>query len=590
MTPYDFIILDECESIFMQMSSDTMEPNFPESIKTFEHFILSAKHVIGLDAFVSDRSYYFFEALNLDFDVFLNVNQPTKRELTEVLTNRREGETGDHIDDFLEKMVGDMEQGLNIYVVVSSKHIAKTIHQRLLENDFTSRLYTGDETDAKKELKQDVNEIWDRFQAVVTTTTITVGIDFNKEHFDKCYIYVSSGESSPCFRDLLQASMRVRQLRLNKVVFACNPNVVKVGNCPVIFSQVKPHLIAKILNNNSLYTSSSLGVATQNINEDSWLLNVQARNQLELNMCRNLKTRRTYLKKLFITAGYITANYDKLQPKEREQDDLFYEEIKSVCGKFADTLVISNETRELIASKLRRDECSKEEKEQLFKHDFSRLFVENSAVNIEELYDSTYAGDVSVQKFESDVLFMRYLKTENIVEYLAQKGKKGMKIDPSLLKSAFGKVMIMRQIFENLDRSLDSEKEFTRTEIEGLFDSLAMNRECIQVAFDLRNRSKEECKISYRSDVALLNKIFGTLDLALEKTNEKKIRINGRQIKVPHYKLEPKEKAKYNCLALYESLKPFQIRSTEIDMFIKQKSLAETKMIARMKNAIEKKK
>ena len=58
-----------------------------------------------------------------------------------------------------------------------------------------------------------VNEEWIKYDIIITTTTITVGVDFTKNHFDFCLIINYKNGAIP--RDLVQSSIRVRNFREN---------------------------------------------------------------------------------------------------------------------------------------------------------------------------------------------------------------------------------------------------------------------------------------------------------------------------------------------------------------------------------------
>lgn len=70
------------------------------------------------------------------------------------------------------------------------------------------RCHTSDEAENNRE---DINKLWVQYQAIIITSTITDGIDFNREHFD-CMFVFTNNRCGPV-RNIKQMMGRVRKLR-----------------------------------------------------------------------------------------------------------------------------------------------------------------------------------------------------------------------------------------------------------------------------------------------------------------------------------------------------------------------------------------
>ena len=67
-----------------------------------------------------------------------------------------------------------------------------------------------------KKFLKNVNEHWSKYRAIFTTATITIGVSFDKPHFNKTFII---GYPSCMARDLFQSHQRVRTLSNNEIIF-----------------------------------------------------------------------------------------------------------------------------------------------------------------------------------------------------------------------------------------------------------------------------------------------------------------------------------------------------------------------------------
>jgi len=75
--------------------------------------------------------------------------------------------------------------------------------------------YHGDSGNEVNDSLKDVNKSWSNFDFILTNSKITVGVNFDKERFDRVYLALA-GFSSP--RDVIQASYRIRNLADNEVI------------------------------------------------------------------------------------------------------------------------------------------------------------------------------------------------------------------------------------------------------------------------------------------------------------------------------------------------------------------------------------
>ena len=117
----------------------------------------------------------------------------------------------------------------------------------------TGICYNSQTDDKVIKTLKDVNTTWKNYNFVLTNTKITVGVNYDKQHFDKVYLSVAGFSST---RDIIQVSCRCRTLNTNSinVCYFEKYNTAKafindnelVVNCPIYKQLVKNVIIEKV--------------------------------------------------------------------------------------------------------------------------------------------------------------------------------------------------------------------------------------------------------------------------------------------------------------------------------------------------------
>lgn len=208
------LVLDECEATCTQISSfaTNHSENNPrahrDNIEMFEHLLRTARKVIALDAF-ADKSQKFLHVvrdLGLDYRMYKYTFQYVQRPYTRVST----------ADVLTAALIAALRAGEKVFCFSSSAYRADKIidaAQGALPGLACAK-YVGD---FKTTDLSNVNETWACYQLVVCSSTVTIGIDFNLEHFDYLFMYLSQ-KSRNLIRDAMQASYRPRKVSKGAVV------------------------------------------------------------------------------------------------------------------------------------------------------------------------------------------------------------------------------------------------------------------------------------------------------------------------------------------------------------------------------------
>ena len=252
---YDFVIVDECESILSQLCSfTTHKQNHSINLQIFERLLKLPKARIFLcDAFLARNTWTLVRHLfaNQLSSVGFYHNKPIKRNTRLVVLPSA--------DDWCTKAKELLAQKQKIFMVWSSRtkmldFAGRLQEQKLLENS-ACLLYSSSEyllvlpndvvnslsDDERRSLIEDdnrdgfwkirssdtVNDIqrwWnlDCIRLVACSPTITVGLDFPLKQFDATFISTAP-TGSGTVRDAVQAHLRVRQTK-SQVVYGIEPD------------------------------------------------------------------------------------------------------------------------------------------------------------------------------------------------------------------------------------------------------------------------------------------------------------------------------------------------------------------------------
>jgi len=222
---FDVVILDEVESILNQLFSPTVTYR-DEVLQRFQTVILNAGRVIGADAFLSDRT---VKCLSL-----IRGKKITRVQNTLISEKRMAVRTKDIHTEALKKL----KEGKNIFFVFSSRNALLMFENRLKNANLgiIYRAYHSSADDNNKDFI-DVNKSWLAYNAILTTSVITVGVNFDVEHFD--YIFLDASPNGPIVRDLFQSIMRVRHIQTNELWYQLEDKNVFSSTHPMTIKEME---------------------------------------------------------------------------------------------------------------------------------------------------------------------------------------------------------------------------------------------------------------------------------------------------------------------------------------------------------------
>ena len=210
---FDVVVLDECESLLQQFSSSTMH-RLAETWERFQQVVRAAKWCLWADAFLQDRSIAICLAIlgtPESMVVIENTHQPTNRQATQVGWDRT---AKDGMMNTLQALSGDR----NYFVSASRKFLEESEH--LLPQP---RLSITSKTPGIAKDLADATTLFGKFQNVCATGALTTGVNCAVQgHFDNVVLFFSAAKGM-LVRDMMQASLRVRELTKERLFYGVYP-------------------------------------------------------------------------------------------------------------------------------------------------------------------------------------------------------------------------------------------------------------------------------------------------------------------------------------------------------------------------------
>ena len=207
--PFDLLVVDECQAnLTSHTCVQTNGRNIGVNFNIFESLLRNSKQMIFADAFFGSKTTQFLTDCQIPTTVYRYLRKMEKREAIII--------EGNDLDCLFHEIVESIKRGERNYIFVSSANRA-TIWHKELEKRFPSKNFVC-YTKGEGKTINDVRKEWGCLDAVLTTSTITVGINFDTpDYFHNVFIDVSS-RAKNLVSDVFQSHYRVRHL-INKRVY-----------------------------------------------------------------------------------------------------------------------------------------------------------------------------------------------------------------------------------------------------------------------------------------------------------------------------------------------------------------------------------
>jgi Ca2+-binding EF-hand superfamily protein len=204
---FKYVIIDECESLMRYITSTHFTKNIKANliVSNLESKIAEAEKVIIMDADLCDRSInYFKDILNLDqseIKLVVNKFQPYSEYSVKYMA----------YSTWLKVLIDKIDNNKKIVIPTASNNQAKDL-KLLIQSHYPDKkiLLIHRETNENEKLDQviNVNEKWSKYDIIIYTPSVCMGISFDAEYFDHIFAY--GCENSLGSQEFCQMLHRIR--------------------------------------------------------------------------------------------------------------------------------------------------------------------------------------------------------------------------------------------------------------------------------------------------------------------------------------------------------------------------------------------
>lgn len=208
---YQYVILDEIESILRLLISSTMSGKEIDVICKLINMISTCDRVIVMDVFLKKSTVQWIKSIRscMDNDIIVNTYKQIER------SGIKDVHIYDKKGHWMSKLIDDSGKKV---ITCLSKSMANTIYTALIDKGESTLLITGDTDDATK--RMDPHKGWSNYHNIVYTSAIANSISYEHIHFDTLYVYGCRGSAGP--EELLQMMGRVRHLSDSNIHIYCS--------------------------------------------------------------------------------------------------------------------------------------------------------------------------------------------------------------------------------------------------------------------------------------------------------------------------------------------------------------------------------
>ncbi len=236
--PPDLLILDECESIFEQFDSGLLKGNFNDCFAKFQYLLKYSKHVVCMDAMISDRCFRVLDQIRPGFKAGVcyhhNCCRNAQKDRYVICGNKNK---------WYATLYAAIDKRERVAIPTSSLEVAKVL-EIIIKTKYPNiqvKLYSSDTSAAeKREHFADVNIYWRQLDALIYTPTVSAGVSFEEKHFAKVFGYFSD-KSCPV-ETCIQMIGRIRDVASSTFYICLNATG---NNLPCTVEEIQRLLLLK---------------------------------------------------------------------------------------------------------------------------------------------------------------------------------------------------------------------------------------------------------------------------------------------------------------------------------------------------------
>ena len=517
LTAPDLIVCDEITSCLMQLTSrETMGVNLLKNLIIFQKLCtLEKTELLFSDGFLLPGTLKTLKDMGIDYDLIINPCVPD-RGMAYFINN---------YNDFSSRIYNDVNTGgKNIYHHSASRtkleNLEKTIKVPLSKNGKVSKFYVGGDGG-----KFSLNDFTGNLLGV--TSTITVGIDYSGDLFDRSYLYCSAFGS--VIRDSIQGILRVRNLK-DKEVYV---NVMKMFNNIGIYKNISE--VEDFQRYKSEYYKTLMemnGVEKTFTTVPKWVTTNMNYSMLEKNLsqCYPLEITLQYMKLLGLKVQFLQESPDEKRLRINiKKNNVKYDDILDI------TRISYQEENELEQS-VRDNSATQEERLLMEKIKFHRYVnvIDNDDINgsnsHKELFEKVWLKNKSY--FFNRLMIEKGICRKEMIEREIQFSK----IESYSSMSPLCYDQMKNLLFHFKIKEINDEGEISRDTLRDLYDS-KMFATLLKVFGKKKSLKKITSDEKPKETQKLLNSILKRYLMKMKVGKQRHVRVNYTRTDVSNYKL-----------------------------------------------------
>lgn len=522
------VVIDEVEAFLTQLTSTkTHREKHVENIEAFENIMKKAKKIICLDAFVSKKTLDTMSIMEVDYHLYdftakLNKRRAIPVEKREVLR---------------EKIASEVENGKKIFFFCSSVKKLQGYFLPYLKERLPNKKILVYSSVSVKNIEH-VNTEWADADIVITTSTITVGINFDiKNHFNKIFCYASSC-SKNYVRDIFQSLYRVRHITDDELYFHIDSRHYGIS-LSTWYKQIKDEVLRKINLIEGQYKTQY--DCEYPYKTPEWLLSLAIYNKFEHNVSIMNITDMFY--------RYLEeCNYEVSEDLTEEIDMFEFKVEEKVKIPYNQIPELTSSQMKILRTKRLTQELTDMETAQMEKFFFQHCVLDIPADLEEPIWD-IYC-DYNKEKFRNLMVEKGINEGKLEIKDIVRRGNfSGLESSHSVQAEFIEKI----KGWLGITNTQEYGKSIPRETVEKALEKFRQNRKDINTAFDLRDRASDEFDL--KNTIQFLNKILAKWGLSVIKAGKRQQRkVNGKSVDVSPFNISYPDEEK--PIDVYQYIKP----------------------------------
>jgi hypothetical protein len=531
----DILVIDESESIFNIISSETLIKNkLEENLIKLYSLISLSKKVLIMDAFLTNRS---IKVLTDIKDININNSYYIENEYK---YDERYFKICEDKKMMINMIINLLQENKRVVLCTGSKgvgdmlvHNIKKYIPEMIENidyKFYNRLN-------QLPNNTNVNEEWKNIKLLIYSPTITCGISYDNKQFkfDNLFIYCVNRGSSH-FRDMIQAHKRVREFTDKTINICINDNYKGFNpeQYPINYDIMKEYLTT---HKKELIFDDRIKNNMTDLHSDdlfkNWVFDIHIYNKIEMNI--NMMYLYKVVMKYFEIENIIEdgiASCEKLEINSLTMDDWKYNDIETITKKQYDEIIL----------KFKNNKYDIEDYKKIRKYNFVNKLKSNYDIIFDEWFNKDNRPFINnIINFNKMVSigfenYEKFSKMSDNIEYYNKNLISFFHIKNILEKLNLiedNKIVLNKQIQSNdFDDIIDEYKNIS---------SYAINQLFINEYLKTKNKKGDKKKVTTKTIHSILNKLLKDFfNYKIESHPKKKeVIINKKRRKITTYTIKP---------------------------------------------------